>query len=945
MTDYDGQNTGPNIDNAVDNANIQLDGVNVNANMISPVSGTETKIQNINVDQINSDSATIEVIKDVDIIEDLVVRKTLQVLQTLGIAGALIGSSADFTGVVDSNGFTVNGVPIGTSSDSFWSAVGDGGISFGDYIDPLSIKDPLATAVDKIVESSASAIDVESNQSSNDSDGGSNRNKNAETSWYNETLNTATRGATKKRPANSIISVLSTKLTIFNGDDSGLPIWMVFEVGTTKMLRGIGKVAFKNGVLVVGSSGEGVNVINFNKDSNKQHITTGYQEFNNKIGGRNSGTRLGLVSSQAIISNAVNDVAITVLPNAPIDETTGLPVETVAVATNTGLSILKDDGTSIDITNSSAGNRYVFKCDFTEDNKLIFTFSGSTGASSLLYVFDEIPSADNVITYNTKTGSVLNAEAYYNTHTGVSGDLPLLSSATNATALIKAISNNAVGNNLGVSWIFQNDITPEEGMVGYTTDKYFSGLLVGDTQFACLASNDDTNLTDTSVVDCTAGTPETGWSATDADTAVYAGSGGLSYLRDVVTGFIAGESYYVSFDITGYTGSDNMGIDTTCGISASARLSANGSHSETFVSNGVNMEIFGRSTNTGTIDNLVVVLADPDRSVNNNGFQVVGTIVKSAVKTGAELMAYSSFSSSGGNWLVQAINSGLDYSTGDFYYTIWEDPLNASGVSAYFQRGTTVNSDELVMYRSSTSIIWRFKNTTSITAPVGSFPTNNFNKIDFVRKDGIASIYVNNVLVASGANVQDVDQAEPLYVGYWKTNPTGNNGRLALARSSATAPTVDQLEFMYEFEKFLFFENAEFSLISNSVTGIDYNLDKGLTFVTTALGTHIFQGFVKVGFVDSSGTPTSNNALAVSASGNSYAIATAAEVVGNIDEINIREQLALIPEVIPPSDGVSDMSNLTAPSNLDADTVTTAELADIVGNLIATLQDRGLVTG
>jgi len=44
-----------------------------------------------------------------------------------------------------------------------------------------------------------------------------------------------------------------------------------------------------------------------------------------------------------------------------------------------------------------------------------------------------------------------------------------------------------------------------------------------------------------------------------------------------------------------------------------------------------------------------------------------------------------------------------------------------------------------------------------------------------------------------------------------------------------------------------------------------------------------------------------------------------------------------------PLAGVSAMTNLTAPANLDADTVSTAELADIVGNLIAKLRTLGVV--
>ena len=41
---------------------------------------------------------------------------------------------------------------------------------------------------------------------------------------------------------------------------------------------------------------------------------------------------------------------MTVLPNAPIDDATGLPVPTIAVATDGGVSVIKDDGNVVDIT-------------------------------------------------------------------------------------------------------------------------------------------------------------------------------------------------------------------------------------------------------------------------------------------------------------------------------------------------------------------------------------------------------------------------------------------------------------------------------------------------------------------------------------------------------------------------------------------------------------------
>jgi trimeric autotransporter adhesin len=55
--------------------------------------------------------------------------------------------------------------------------------------------------------------------------------------------------------------------------------------------------------------------------------------------------------SFAIVNSTVNDVAMTVLPDAPIDPATGLPVPTIAVATAGGISVIRDDGNVWDITN------------------------------------------------------------------------------------------------------------------------------------------------------------------------------------------------------------------------------------------------------------------------------------------------------------------------------------------------------------------------------------------------------------------------------------------------------------------------------------------------------------------------------------------------------------------------------------------------------------------
>ena len=75
-------------------------------------------------------------------------------------------------------------------------------------------------------------------------------------------------------------------------------------------------------------------------------------------------------------------------------------------------------------------------------------------------------------------------------------------------------------------------------------------------------------------------------------------------------------------------------------------------------------------------DNIVVTESEQDRSVNGNGIQVFGTITKTAVATGADLVGYSGFSSS--NYLEQPYNTDLDFGTGDFCVMGWINPNTES---------------------------------------------------------------------------------------------------------------------------------------------------------------------------------------------------------------------------------------------------------------------------
>ena len=218
------------------------------------------------------------------------------------------------------------------------------------------------------------AVDVFVYDTSKDSDGGAWRKRTQGTSWYNETLSTATRGSRREFPAVAVIVAESDTVTIYDGDDPDLPMWMEFNGGADNWGGNtIDSVYMLNGYMAVGrfagSSGtNGMFFANFPADNGGHYgsIAANAGFFPTDISGRNAGTSGFATQDETlptIINDFVDDVAMTVLPNAPIDAATGLPVPTIAVATAGGVSVIKDDGTVVDVVYGAIGFNSVSATD------------------------------------------------------------------------------------------------------------------------------------------------------------------------------------------------------------------------------------------------------------------------------------------------------------------------------------------------------------------------------------------------------------------------------------------------------------------------------------------------------------------------------------------------------------------------------------------------------
>jgi trimeric autotransporter adhesin len=696
---------------------------------------------------------------------------------------------------------------------------------------------------------SDTAVDVFVYDTSKDSDGGAWRKRTQGTSWYNETLNTATRGSRKEFPAVAVIVAEATQVTIYDGDDPDLPMWMVFNEGTANYIYSNGdaltSVNASNGMLVVGTFR--LQVINFVSDSGWKSEDNWYYYSVKPISSRNdTNTTAYNNTGPRIVNTNVRDVAMTVLPNAPIDAATGLPVPTIAVATNGGVSVIKDDGTVVDVTGGIPNS-----ISFTKENRLFFDCDIAAGGSRAFRALD-IPSVDTNLTLAAKP-----AGSQYYTTAIFADTYPEDIAFLNGYAA-KAVPN-AIGFRTGTSHLALIAPKPDDNtkaMIAFVTSDYNTGWQNGAIKLATLSDTDDTDVTGSELV--TNGTFDSdvsGWTVTSNGTFTYSSG---SAILEQVTGSnasayqsittVVGKRYVASCDVTGVTSRILIGTSSSSGDIGASGFFSNTTITLDFVATSTTtfFSLQGGGTVSGqqtTVDNISVRLAEEDRSVNGNGLQVFGTVTKNPVATGADLVAYSGFSAS--NYLEQPYNSDLDFGTGDFCVMGWVKVNSSySGTDYILSRGTNLGY-AINVY---SGLIEFIADAVGVTK---SFPsTDNWFFIACGVRGGYRYISVNAQAETTSVITTSVDEANAslIFGVFSAAGAAPFDGSLALLRISATAPTAEQIAKIYNDEKVLFQENAQATLYgsSDAVTALAYDDTTELLHVGTSAGRSDFQGLRRV---------------------------------------------------------------------------------------------------
>ena len=613
------------------------------------------------------------------------------------------------------------------------------------------------------------ATDIFIYDTSKDSDGGAWRKRTSHTSWYNETLGTATRGTRREFPAVAVIVSTTTEVTIYDGDDPNLPMWMVFNASSNNGINNVQLLQYGgqgsgyptaalNGVLVLGQRTSGDNwgnpIVNFISEyivrADPQSTEGGV--FNGGVAQRNDTVGFHSPGKLIINNSRIYDVAMTVRQGAPVDPDTGLPTPTIALAHKSGIAVITDLINHVvkDINTDGTVGPAVDFIDFYNGDSIVCGWDTVGGGTRNTYTYKIPTNATN----SASTASIVKGR-YVDPTTGGGSLIYYSEDAARITKVLGLKNNRFIlvpsTYNPALTLIDENDADTNapNGMSAFIHADFNTGWMQGRCKLATLSSTSTTNLTN------------------------------------------------------GQTASD--------------------------------------------------------RSPNNLHLTVTGTITKTAVATGAELVAYSGFLAGGsGSYLTRAYNGNFDFGTGDFHVIFWmKDIRRYETIYSYGNNSSTSGNLIIQTGPSNDGDDDRiYINGSAIQSNISGYKNTAWGMKAIVRRSGTVYFYMNGVQYHSAGNGGSIGNSNnTLRIGE-AGNASGaqsigedalDQGSIALLRAGLSAPSEAQLKKMYHDEKFLFQENAKATVYgSSTVNALAYDEVTDRYHVATSSGRSDFQGLRRI---------------------------------------------------------------------------------------------------
>ena len=749
-----------------------------------------------------------------------------------------------------------------------------------------------------------------------DSDGGAWRHRTSHTSWYNEGPSRY-RGHRKEFPSIAVIVSDTDQVSIYDGDDPNLSLWMTFQafsggggMAPNYVLQYSGsayRVAMLNGILVMGQGSGGDNwgnpIVNFISEEIVRadpHTTEGGRWAGNiaSRNGYNGAAAEGYVdpgSGFIIRDSRIRGVAMRVMSDAITDPKTGLPIPTIALCSTGGVSVItanNEDRNVYDVT-ASAGSSYNISVfiDITETGCIIFEQDGSNGRS-IFHI--PIPTGDR--TSNTNDGSITDKVILKAYNNSTSASYPRYNEPwTTTQGIMKGVAmrgdNQALLSFAGKLTLLQpNFHDPYQGRTAYITKDFNTGWMYGGNRRVLLCDTDDTNMTATNLItngDFTSST--TGWTAQSGWGTIAVVSGrlrmtnangqnGFAYQQITV---VAGQTYILMADC--YKGTNSrvsMQVNSVGGSMSVSRnpITTDGKYMLQFTpdTNTVQLNMGQGLTGNGNyteVDNVSVRLASHDRSTQAQGMEVIGTLNRTKIYPGSDLVYYDNFAN---GYLFQPYspNNGfadLRFGTGEYYMSIWAYGGADNQTMMVLERDDTDAHGAILLYLQSGKYAFysRSNGTSSWSSITGNAAYGNWwSHVMVVRRgnniEGWANgNYQGNVALSGSGNTNGGSQSRDLVIGRRNGHGQIFSGRLALAKIGSGAPLAEDIKKMYDDERKLFAPNAKCTLYGTSdvVESMAYDKSTDILHAITNQGRSDFVGLNRIN------NTTTNSDRAISAAG------------------------------------------------------------------------------
>lgn len=753
-------------------------------------------------------------------------------------------------------------------------------ISFGS-VNPADISATIGT----------SATDIFVYDTRNDSDGGAWRKRTTHTSWYNETLNTSTRGSRREFPIVAILVVDDNlgNLTIYDGDDPDFPMWMVFNNGTGRdYLYGCGtikNIAMKNAAFITGSTANNFwpVYVDFLRDDclGLRNQVNGHMRHGYPISGRNttdSDSNIVWRSQyllpawyieEGILDQEIDYVAMDVLPNSPVDPATGISRPTILLGGPDGACLIKHDGVVRNLVQSTTANTEFV--GFVNSEFCYFSHDTSGGTTNKWTAFVEIDPPAPTGTADISPGYNDETYTWYSNYAITGNTNILVATPVRASNNIPYTAITSGGNRMhfgsaagagiqatSLDRSRYSTFLTQKRMLAHVTPEYNTGYMVGDIRACWLCESDTSTIDGTNqVTNGDFGTGDfTGWTTAGQTTPTISNGGALlttgspdGQITQTGIGLGVG-NYIISWEIVSNNGGDwgfflNGGGEYVHGSSP-------GIYTYQIDNSTIDTISFRhRVTSFGVIDNIAIHRSIPDRSYRNRAIECRGDISRTPIVPGSDIVAYSGFNAN--SYLFQTYNNILEpFNNDPFFIMAW---IKGNSGCVWMKRSGSGSEDwrcEFLANGIPRFIMSANGNVADAQADI-TFNTEEWHHMTWV-KTGARTVeqYIDGRLAASATAGGDISltEGDAFAIGNRSDLVASEpfNGSISMFRITKDLIQAEQIKQIYEEEKALFVEGAQATLhgSATTITAMEYDDGTDILHIGTASGRSDFQGLVRI---------------------------------------------------------------------------------------------------